>query len=68
MLQHGVPVRELRTAEANPFPSEMICAVRRTVVNEVGPFQETLVMAEDKPFLEIRVCLSLKKVDSKSTS
>ena len=49
MLQHGVPVRELRTAEANPFPSEMICAVRRTVVNEVGPFQETLVMAEDKP-------------------
>lgn len=49
MFQYCFPIRELRTAKVNPFPSEMICAVRRTVVNEVGPFQETLVMAEDKP-------------------
>ena len=62
MLQHGIPVRELRTAEANPFPSEMICALRREVVNEVGPFQETLVMAEDKPLLEIRVQVHLDPV------
>ena len=62
MLQHCVPVRELRTAEANPFPSEMICAVRRAVVNEECPFQETLVMAEDKPFLEIRVQVHLDPV------
>ena len=62
MFQYCFPIRELRTAKVNPFPSEMIRAVRRAVVNEVGPFQETLVVAEDQPLLEIGIQVHLDPV------